>query len=61
MKKPQLMNAEQLIEAILIAGTYEVVSKGDGSFVLTPMEHGEIKITKDSDSECAAYFRRREY
>lgn len=55
------MNAEQLIEAILIAGTYEVVSKGDGSFVLTPMEHGEIKITKDSDSECAAYFRRREY
>lgn len=51
------MNADELIEAIRIPGSYVVDSLPGGVFVLTPIEQGEIKNTEASHEECKSYFR----
>ena len=51
------MDEKQLIEALRIVGSYVIDSLPSGTYVLTPIEPGEIKNTESSHEECKSFFR----
>nr|DAD82798.1 MAG TPA: hypothetical protein [Siphoviridae sp. cteRK31] len=51
------MDEKQLIEALRIVGSYVIDSLPGGTYVLTPIEPGEIKNTESSHEECKSFFR----
>ncbi|HHU4726444.1 TPA: hypothetical protein ACUE4H_003446 [Klebsiella quasipneumoniae] len=53
------MSEKEIIEAIRILGRYVVDSLPGGNFVLTPLEDGEIIITKESNKQCKRFFRKK--
>jgi hypothetical protein len=52
------MSEKEIIEAIRILGRY-VIDSLPGDFVLTPLEDGEIIITKESHKQCKSFFRKK--
>ena len=54
-----LMNKKEMNEAMDVLGTYVVNHLSGGVYVVTPLNEGEIVITKESHEECKVFFRKK--
>lgn len=50
------MNEQELLVIIRITGRYEVVTREDRTFVVTPLPPESLMITPESHPQCQEYF-----
>ncbi|MDD9662514.1 hypothetical protein [Klebsiella pasteurii] len=53
------MNKKEMNEAMDVLGTYVVNHLSGGVYVVTPLNEGEIVITKESHEECKVFFLKK--
>ena len=54
-----IMNNQELLSAVSIAGRYEVITRLDGSFMVLPIPHNAVIILIESHKQCIERYRRK--
>lgn len=50
------MNDKELIAALSVPGSYEVITLANGEFIVTPLPPDAILITKESHMDSVSHF-----
>ncbi len=50
------MNVQELIAALSVSGSYEVITLENGEFIVTPLPPDAILISKESHMDSVSYF-----
>lgn len=54
------MNEKELVAALSVPGSYEVTTRENGEFIVTPLPSDAILISKESHADSVSHFCTKE-